>query len=121
MNRGYNALLRFSRTTGFLLLVIVTISLNPIQAEPPQEYQIKAVFLYNFALFVEWPPGAFSDSRTPIVIGILGRDPFGSYLKEAIEAETINDRSLVIARYKTIDEIKQCHILFISESESKPL
>ncbi|MGH9856831.1 MAG: YfiR family protein [Acidobacteriota bacterium] len=123
LKRANSALLRCGKSAAFLLLMILSgiVFSTPIQAQSPQEYQIKAVFLYNFALFVEWPPGTFSDPRAPIVIGILGRDPFGSYLKEAIEGETINDHSLVIARYRTVEEIKQCHILFISDSESEQL
>ena len=48
------------------------------------EYKIKAVFLYNFAKFVEWPPNVFPDANTPFVIGVLGQDPFGSYLEDTV-------------------------------------
>src|SRR5437867_1187382 len=57
------------------------------QTAPPKEYQVKAVFLFNFAQFVEWPPAAFADDKSPIVIGILGDDPFGAYLDEVVRAE----------------------------------
>jgi hypothetical protein len=101
--------------------VLLAIAKPAVAAETPHEYQIKAVFLYNFALFVEWPGDAFSNSTEPIVIGVLGKDPFGSYLEEAIAGEKVNNRSLVIARYSKVEEIRQCHILFISKSESPRL
>jgi hypothetical protein len=85
-------------------------------AQPTDEYQIKAVFLFNFAQFVEWPADAFEDARSPLVIGVLGRDPFGSHLDEVVAGETINGRPLKIQRYRHAEEIKVCHVLFISDS-----
>ena len=82
------------------------------------EYQLKAVFLFNFAQFVEWPENAFANSNAPIVIGVLGTDPFGSILDETVRDERIGGRPLIIQRYRRMEEIGICHILFISESES---
>ncbi len=44
------------------------------------EYQIKAAYLYYFSTFVDWPPEAFSRGREPLVVGVLGVDPFGAIL-----------------------------------------
>lgn len=82
-----------------------------------KEYEIKAVFLYNFARFVEWPTNAFATTNAPLVIGVLGQDPFGSYLDKTVEHETVNDRPLVVRRYERVEEVRDCHILFISSSE----
>ena len=49
-----------------------------IAAEVTREYQIKAAFLYNFAQFTQWPTNAFAGPDKPLVIGILGADPFAS-------------------------------------------
>ena len=93
----------------------------PAEPAAPREYQLKAVFLFNFAQFVEWPPEAFPDAQTPLVIGVLGEDPFGAYLDETVRGERVNNRSLVVQRYRRVDEIKTCHILFISRSEADRL
>ncbi len=89
----------------------------PANGAPP-EYQIKAVFLFNFALFVEWPASAFSDDRAPLVIGVLGTDPFGAQLDEAVRGEKIGERPLVVRRYRRVEEVTDCHILFLSGSEA---
>jgi hypothetical protein len=81
------------------------------------EYQIKAVFLYNFAEFVDWPAGSFSAPNSPIVIGILGADPFGPSIDDAVRGEKVNGRSITIRRISRMDEVNGCHILFISRSE----
>src|SRR5204863_5659033 len=86
-----------------------------------KEYQIKAVFLFNFAQFVDWPANAFPEAQTPLVIGVLGEDPFGSYLDETVRGEKVNNRPLVVRRYRRVDEIKTCHVLFISRSEANRL
>lgn len=90
----------------------------PAETTPPPEYQLKAVFLFHFAQFVEWPPDAFPEAHTPLVIGVLGEDPFGAYLDETVVGETVNNRSLVVRRYRRVEEITTCHVLFISRSEA---
>ncbi len=85
-----------------------------------KEYQIKAAFLYNFSQFVEWPPSALGGAHEPIILGIIGEDPFGAYLDELVRGEKVNHHPLVVQRYASADEIKQCHVLFISRSKGPP-
>jgi hypothetical protein len=92
-----------------------------LSAQTSAEYQLKAVFLFNFAQFVDWPPKAFPEPQTPLVIGVLGDDPFGDYLDETVRGEKANGRPLVVQRYRRVGDIKTCHVLFISRSESDRL
>jgi hypothetical protein len=85
------------------------------------EYQLKAVFLFNFAQFVEWPEKAFAGADAPLVIGVLGTDPFGPVLDETVRDERIGGRKLEIHRYRRVEDVGICQILFISESESSHL
>src|SRR6266852_4378714 len=71
---------------------------SPAQTPASPEYQLKGVFLFNFAQFVEWPPTAFPEPQTPLVIGVLGEDPFGPYLDETVRGEKVNNRPLVVQR-----------------------
>src|SRR6266550_1915909 len=66
------------------------------QTTPSPEYQVKAVFLFNFAQFVDWPSKAFPEPQTPLVIGVLGEDPFGPYLDETVRGEKVNNRPLAV-------------------------
>lgn len=91
------------------------------QTATPREYQIKAVFLLNFAQFVEWPAGAWAHPAAPFVIGVLGEDPFGRFLDETVQGERANHRPIVVRRYRRVEEIADCHILYISRSESARL
>jgi hypothetical protein len=91
------------------------------QAPLSREYQVKAVFLFNFCQFVEFPSDAFAQPESPLVIGIYGKDPFRNYLDETVAGEKINGHPLTVERYKTIDEIKGCHILFINTEKKDEL
>jgi hypothetical protein len=86
-----------------------------------KEYQIKAAFLYNFSQFVEWPASAFSNAQAPLVIGVIGDDPFGSYLDDIVRNEKVNNHPLVVQRFRRVNEIKNCHVLFVSRSEDKQI
>ncbi|MGH7956398.1 MAG: YfiR family protein [Opitutaceae bacterium] len=91
------------------------------QPAPLREYQIKAVFLYHFAQFVEWPATAFVNEQSPLIIGVLGDDPFGADLDSAAQGEKVGARALEVRRYRRIEDIGTCHVLFISQSESPRL
>src|SRR5438105_12978266 len=99
-----------------LALALAWLSTPSAQAESElsAEYQLKAVFLFNFAQFAEWPPQAFPDPKAPLVIGVLGRDPFGAYLDDLVRGEMIGDRPLVIRRYNHLQDVTGGHIRFIS-------
>jgi hypothetical protein len=94
---------------------IVTQALSASDA--PTENQVQAVFLYNFSRFVEWPPQALGAPSDPFVIGIVGSDPFGARLDEAVRNEQINGHALTVRRFRSISELANCQILFIDRSE----
>lgn len=98
---------------GVLLLLGLSVS----AAVAPAEYRVKAVFLFNFAQFVDWPPDAFTDPGQPFVIGVLGKDPFGAELDAVVRGETVSHRPLVVERYNNIADLHNCHILYIARSE----
>jgi hypothetical protein len=89
------------------------------QAQARDEYQVKAAFLYNFARFVEWPAEVFAGPADPIVICILGRDPFEHWLKDAINGHSIGGRALTLRQIAGAGEAPSCQILFAGSSEPK--
>jgi hypothetical protein len=86
---------------------------------PPasREYDVKAVFLFNFAQFVEWPDAAFADDSAPVCIGVLGSDPFGDALARTVRGETVRGRGIIIKSAKDAADLKSCHVVFVSKSE----
>ncbi|MDY6987911.1 MAG: YfiR family protein [Thermodesulfobacteriota bacterium] len=86
----------------------------------PSEYVLKAAFLFNFAKFVEWPAEALTDDQRVISLCVFGEDPFGGAL-ESIEGKTVKGRKVMTSRSKSLADLKECHILFISRSMEKDM
>jgi YfiR/HmsC-like len=97
------------------LLVVCAARLGA-QTGQASEAQVKAVFLFNFAQFVDWPADAVPDSQAPLVIGILGGDPFGDVLDATVRGERRGRRPFVVHRFQRVEDITRCDILFISRS-----
>jgi hypothetical protein len=89
---------------------------SPVVAAPTTA-EVEAVFLFHFSQFVDWPVQAFPDSSSPIVIGVLGSDPFGAALDDVVRGEMVKGRPLVVRRFQRIEQLTDCHILFVSRSE----
>jgi hypothetical protein len=82
----------------------------------PGEYQVKALFLYNFINFVEWPADSSFSSSPTVNVCIVGDDPFDDAL-DAIRDERVKGKRVVIRRYRSYEERRGCHLLFIPASE----
>jgi len=100
------------------VLAFVALAPGVDGAEAASEYQVKAVFLFNFTRFVEWPPQTFTTPGEPFVIGILGDDPFGTRIDDVIRNERIGEHPLAVRRFHNAGEIGDCQMLFIGRSES---
>ena len=101
---------------------ITVIDVQDVQVQPlsSDEYLVKSAFLYNFAKFTEWPAQESADESIPINICILGVDPFDGAL-ETIKGKTAQNRNLEIKHVARVEDLKACHILFISASERNHL
>lgn len=86
-------------------------------ADVRRESEVKAVLLYNFTQFVEWPAEAFEAPDSPLIIGVLGPDPFGRALDTTVEGEMVDGHRIEVARFREVEEAVGCHLLFISSSE----
>ena len=100
-----------------LALLIATIA----AAQSVPEYDVKAAFLYSFAKFVEWPASSGQSAGEPIRFCVLGKDPFGSALSDALSEKKIGDRPLTLTHLTDVKEISKCQVAFIAKSERKNL
>ncbi|MSU59423.1 MAG: YfiR family protein [Pedosphaera sp.] len=88
--------------------------------------QHKALYLFNFAKYTEWPKEAFASDDAPFVLGILkdptDKDPFGKDI-EIINGKTVKGRKLEIRRFLTVEDVQKsdCQLLFIASSETNKL
>jgi hypothetical protein len=105
----------------FLLVLLFLVCGGPIAKAQDRslEYPVKAAFLYRFGSFVDWPTGAFADDRQPLLICIIGHDPFGSTLDRLVAGQTIEGRALSVRRLAAADPDAGCHIAYLGGSPSQ--
>jgi hypothetical protein len=107
------------RRLSFALVLSVRLIAATHVEGPPDEYQVKAAFLYNFAKFVEWPGEAFENQSESLLVCVLGEDPFGRALDDVVGGKKIDGRALAIRRISDARQAKGCRMLFVSSSEPK--
>ena len=101
------------------ILLLLAAATQHSKAEVASPYQLKAAFIYNFLKFIDWPPQSFSNTDAPFVIGILGKDPFGSTLDNALIGKNVRGRPILVRRLENEASALQCQVLFVSSSERK--
>lgn len=89
-------------------------------AAPTSEAKLKAAYLYNFAKFIQWPEESFAGEQTPLVIGVLGKITFQEELPPLTE-KTVRARPIVIRHFATVEEVRNCHLLYIGSSLSESI
>ncbi|MEO6339837.1 MAG: YfiR family protein [Caulobacteraceae bacterium] len=83
------------------------------------EYAVKANYLYKFAPFVEWPDRAFPSATSPFNICVVGLDPFGKGLDDAVQGQRVGDRPISVHRAAVAEPGMNCQILFASKSTAQ--
>ncbi|HSI11930.1 MAG TPA: YfiR family protein [Chthoniobacter sp.] len=104
----------------WLCVFALSLTTAAVRAQNPgemREFQRKAEFISSFAKFVEWPARKFPQADTPFVIGVFGTDNISSLLQEMIQDRQIKGRPAVIKRLMNKEELRACHVLFVSRSE----
>jgi len=111
---------RLSTLTAALGLLAVC----PARAQEPSkapEYRIKAAFLYNFTLYTEWPAASFPKADSPIMLAVVGEDPFGTELDAAVRGKTVRGRAIEVRRYAEAADALPCHLLILDSAHARNL
>jgi hypothetical protein len=110
-----------SRWLFYVVVSVCWAAASNLQAQPAgaPEHKLKAAFVYNFAKLAEWPEEAFTSQKAPLTIGILGTDHLGRMLEELVKNRRIEGRKIQVMRYKRLEDVGLCQVLFISDSEAE--
>jgi YfiR/HmsC-like len=123
---GWRATVRLDsrqiRRASFSALLVGLFFLSVSPAAPSQnpegaEYSIKLAFLFNFTKFVEWPPDSYRDSQAPLVICIVGHDPFRQDLEVELGTRKVGEHPVEVRTPRTNDKLSACHIVFVPVTE----
>ena len=105
-----------------MILILLTLCCMPLlhlnaASSSNKEYKVKAAFIYNFAKYVTWPESSFETQESKLVIGVVGKNPFGTALDKTLKGKKIHNREIQIKYFKKPQDITKTHILFVSNTE----
>jgi hypothetical protein len=109
------------RLAAFIFAMLASALAAPaaVSSAEPMEYAVKAVYLYKFANFIEWPASAFASPASAVNLCVAGPDPFGASLQAAAEGQHVGNRSIVVRRLAGVTRDAGCQILFVGGSDSR--
>ena len=87
-------------------------------AQPVPEYELKAAYLYNFALLTEWPGAASADA--PFSICVIGRNPFPDGLA-SLQGRSMHGRKVAVRAVALSAAARGCQVLFIAAAGAAPV
>jgi hypothetical protein len=79
------------------------------------EAEVKAVFLYNFAKYVDWRSASQGTSAT-IRLCVPANPPFLAVVREAVRDEIVNGRPLNAMGVDGLDSARECDILYVGDA-----
>lgn len=100
-----------------LLLIVMLISFcqNDCRAQASEYAQLQAAYLYNFAKYIKWP-----SESSAFVIGVMAREKeISEIFEKTLRGKKVPGKEIQVRQVSTPDEIHDCHILYVAESESK--
>ncbi|HBG26335.1 MAG: hypothetical protein A2Y10_01760 [Planctomycetes bacterium GWF2_41_51] len=120
----------------YIILIFAMFTCTQTRADSlsGREYQLKAAFIYNFMMFIDWPKEKMPADGQPIIIGVMGENPFENAF-EPIKSKQVKEKNIAVKYFagledikksspekmnSEIEEIRKCHLLFICSSE-KPV
>jgi hypothetical protein len=78
------------------------------------EAAVKANYLYKLGPFVGWPAGAFGTPASPFNVCVLGEDPFGRVLDEAVTGQAVGGHPIGVHRPATaVAAAAACHVVYV--------
>jgi len=101
------------------LAAAIFIAVPARSADRSLEYAVKATFLYKFATFVDWPPGTFEGEASPFNLCVVGADPYGGRIAQAVAGQTVGKHPIVLRQLTKADASSNCHAMFVAGSGSQ--
>lgn len=103
-------------------LGVLATALPPAQAQSAVantalERRVKAAFLYKFLGYAEFPPGAFFDGTSPVIIGVTGSEDLAAELARVVAGRTINNRPVIVRALRDTEVHVPLHLLFIGGTD----
>ena len=105
-----------------LLLLTLSVTFSHAQNSTTGVNKLKAVFLFNFTRFIDWPESAFVSPESPFIIGILGGTPeLNEYIEESVTGELVGTHTIIVQHYEDENGPFNCQMLYIDLANSSKI
>jgi hypothetical protein len=98
------------------ILLLLTITLVISIGASSQTDEFKALFIFNFTKYLEWP--SYLKQRD-FVIGVFGISGISKELEIIAQKQKIGNQKIVVKTFLALDKIVECQILYITPAKSK--
>lgn len=98
-------------TLGLAALLALT---TPAPAQDTQQYsedEVRAVFLYRFTGFIEWPPAAVP--APDFTIAVLGADGVAEVLGRLLTGRSIKDEPARVHRISRVEDLGDARVVYV--------
>lgn len=103
---------------GIAVLLTALVARHAFAQRSPAEDQIKAVFLFNFAKYVDWPATPAGTSAS-IRMCVPANPQFLATLRSTVQGEVVNGRPLTATELDGLDAARDCDILYVGNASSR--
>jgi|tagenome__1003787_1003787.scaffolds.fasta_scaffold20980064_2 hypothetical protein len=112
---------RINRLAGTLLISLLLAWNGALAAEdlPGVANKVKAAMLLNFTKYVVWPPPSLPARDTPLVVGVIGKNPLVAEIEATLPGLMVERHVLIVRPFSDALEAGECHVFFIPASEKK--
>ena len=101
-----------------LLIVLFLVPGKGRAQDAEKEASLKAVFLYNFTKYIDWPS---LNNNQYFVIGVVGSTEITNALSQIAKSYRVEGKKMLILYFKKVEEISHCDMLFISGHSGIPV
>lgn len=105
-----------SRVAAAAVALALLAWVRPVLSQEPLEDEVKAVFLFNFAKYVDWPQAQQQGSSATIRICVPANPSFLAVVRAAVRNEVVNGRPLTAIGLDGLDAARECDILYVGRS-----
>jgi hypothetical protein len=98
----------------FISFIILLFNINSFA----QNEKFKALFMYNFTKYLEWPE---SYRQGDFIITVIGESALVDELKIIAEKKKVGFQPIIIQKITSLDQINKCHIIYIPESKTSQI
>lgn len=92
----------------------------PAVADKPGEHELKAVFIYNFTKFIQWPADSFDDDNPAYHICVYGPPSVAKDMSR-LQGRSSGGRALIFHSLDETSSSRFCHILFVAATEPRTI